>query len=262
MKTALLAGALMGGMASAAWAVGSLVDVNVFDRAENRTLPVYHHAGRYYVPGRPGGEYQISIRNSAGRDILAVLSVDGVNAVTGETANWDQSGYVLGPSVTYEIKGWRKSLERTAAFYFTERGQSYAARTGRPDHIGVIGVAVFRKREPVVGILKDDRARRQVPASEGEAANTAKAEQGSADGARGVAQAPVPASPELGTGHGRSEHSPVRYASFERASHAPDEVITIYYDSYRNLLAQGVIPAQPRRAPPLPFPGQFVPDPS
>jgi hypothetical protein len=264
MKTALLAAALMCGVTGTAWAVGGLVEVNVYDRAESRILPVYHHEGRYYVVGKPGNEYQISVRNNAGRDILAVVSVDGVNAVTGETAHIGQSGYVLGPSAGYKLKGWRKSLQRTAAFYFTERGQSYAARTGRPDQVGVIGVAVFRsKTDPVIGTIKDYRGQRKAPAAEGEPANAWKEEQSAEAADRALGLPPVPGVPEqsLGTGHGRSEHSPVRYASFERVSSAPDEVVTIYYDSYRNLVAQGVIAAPPRIARPVPFPGQFVPDP-
>ena len=67
-------------------------------------------------------------------------------------------------------------------------------------------------------------------------------------------------SARLGTGHGRSETSVVTYTEFERATAVPDEVITIYYDSYRNLVAQGVIRA-PSLARPDPFPGRFVPDP-
>ena len=70
-----------------------------------------------------------------------------------------------------------------------------------------------------------------------------------------------PADKRLGTGHGQSETSVVRYANFERASSTPDEVIAIYYDSYRNLVAQGVIRDNARVARPHPFPGQFVPDP-
>jgi hypothetical protein len=75
--------------------------------------------------------------------------------------------------------------------------------------------------------------------------------------------APQPPAPEksLGTGHGRSETSIVRYTRFERASSTPDEVITVYYDSYPNLVAQGVIKDAPRIARPNPFPGRFVPDP-
>ena len=66
---------------------------------------------------------------------------------------------------------------------------------------------------------------------------------------------------ELGTGHGRGEDSPAQYVAFERATSVPAEVLTLYYDSYRNLLARGVIrqpvPFAPRRRP---FP-DFVPDP-
>ncbi|EFK95560.1 conserved hypothetical protein, partial [sediment metagenome] len=44
------------------------------------------------------------------------------------------------------VQGWRKDLNRTAAFYFSDPQASYAARTGRPDDLGVIGVALFRER--------------------------------------------------------------------------------------------------------------------
>jgi transposase len=69
-------------------------------------------------------------------------------------------------------------------------------------------------------------------------------------------RAPLPAAP-LGTGHGRREESRVRWVSFERASDAPAETIAIYYDSYRNLVARGIL----RSRDPDPFPGAFVPDP-
>ncbi len=270
MKNALITVALMMGIASQAQAVGGVADVSVYDRAENRTLPVYYHQGRYYIAGKPGNEYQVNIRNNQPGEILSVIAVDGVNAVSGETANWSQTGYVLGAHTSFGIKGWRKSLQRTAAFFFTELENSYAARSGRPDNVGVIGVAVFRKKaEPAVGINRHFERKRQAaaddgPASEGQ--NTAKDEV--AQGARSEAApppastvAPQPEPKKLGTGHGQSETSVVRYANFERASSTPDEVITIYYDSYRNLVAQGVIRDRTRIARPNPFPNQFVPDP-
>ena len=137
---------LLGALATPAGAVGNLVDVTVYDRKERRVLPVHRHRGRLYVVGSPGNEYQIRVRNRTGGDILSIVSVDGVNAVSGETAAWHQTGYVLGPQQGFDIKGWRKSLERVAAFFFTEHQNSYAARTGRPDNLGVIGVAVFRRK--------------------------------------------------------------------------------------------------------------------
>jgi hypothetical protein len=266
--------------AGAAGAVGNIADVTVYDRAEGRALPVYHHEGRYYVVGRPGNEYQIRVQNRSGADVLAVMSVDGVNAISGETANWSQSGYVLAPGVSYDIRGWRKSLERIAAFFFTEHQNSYAERTGRPDNVGVIGVALFRRKiEPEARIdqtppreqpwygARDDSSYGSTAGSSAPAAPASKAESAagaarSSGGSSDVQRREPSAqrSPSLGTGHGRSEASRVSYTNFERATPNPDEVIAIRYDSYNNLVALGVIRA-PRVASPSPFPGQFAPDP-
>jgi hypothetical protein len=265
VKKALIAAALLFGCIGQALAVGSIADVTVYDRAENRTLPVHYHEGRYYVVGKPGNEYQVNIRNNQSGEILTVISVDGVNAVSGATANWGQTGYVLSPYTSFGIKGWRKSTQRVAAFFFTELDNSYAVRTGRPDNIGVIGVAVFRKKpESAVSINRDFHQRREAPASGapvGDVESAAKESLRAADAAPPVVPQPVLPEKSLGTGHGKSETSVVRYTNSERAASTPDEVITIYYDSYRNLAAQGVTRDSERIARPSPFPGQFVPDP-
>ncbi len=235
-----------------AFALGSLADITVYDRAQGRQLPLYWHEGRAYVVGNPGNEYSIRIRNKAREDLLAVVSVDGVNVVTGQTASPQQSGYVLQPWRVLDLQGWRKNLASTAAFYFTPLPDSYAARTGRPDHVGVIGVALF-KRKP-----------RPQPFSQIAPAAPLARSEASRDAASGAAEAEPRAQAEqkLGTGHGRVETSHARYASFERATSEPAETVIIYYDSYRNLAARGVIrePVAPRLPHPHPFPG-FVPDP-
>jgi hypothetical protein len=241
----LVAAALALCACTQALAVGRLADVNVFDRSDGRPLPVYWHQGRAYVVGKPGNEYRIAVRNRQGADLLAVMSVDGVNVITGETAHPMQSGYVLGPRGRLEVKGWRKSLARTAAFYFTELDDSYAARTGRPDNVGVIGVALFRKKaeppQPFSGIARAPRA-------------DAPAERSAADAGKAAgAQAAAP----LATGHGRVETSYARHVAFERATAIPEETVVIRYDSYRNLVALGVI--REVRSDPRPFPC-FVPD--
>ena len=266
MKKRLIAAlALWASFAGTAAAVGNLVDVTIHDRAENRALPVYRHEGRYYVVGKPGNEYHVRVRNRTAADVLAVVSVDGVNAVSGETANWNQAGYVLAPTQSFDIRGWRKSLQRVAAFFFTEHQHSYAARTGRPDNVGVIGVAVFRKQpEPQVYLPRDrswgPRAESSQPGGEsGAAADSASRLAENAPASR-AAPFPVEKSTVLGTGHGRSVASPVAYTDFARATAAPEDVIVIQYDTYSNLVAMGVIQA-PRIAAPAPFPGQFVPDP-
>lgn len=239
-------------------AVGRLADVTIYDRTDHSNLPVYWHEGRAWVVGKPGNEYQISVRNRTGEDVMAVMSVDGVNVVTGETARADQSGYVIAASRSYSIGGWRKNREQTAAFYFTRLADSYAARTGRPDSVGVIGVAVFKRKpaEPPLAIAPRSPASSAAPAAS-EAAPLR-------DEARGSASEFAPRArteERLGTGHGRLEYSQVRFTRFERASDAPAESIAIYYDSYQNLLARGVIRAPALQFPPQPFPG-FVPDPA
>lgn len=270
MKLTLIAAALAAcTLALPAAAVGNIADIVIHDRAQNRTLPVYVHEGRHYVVGQPGNEYEIRLRNRQRADILTVVSVDGVDVISGETADWQQSGYVLAPQQGFGVKGWRKSLERTAAFYFTALPDSYAARTGRPDNVGVIGVAVFRKKpEPVVQYAPPRLARSmeaEAPAPSATAEDRGPARD-AASGAGTAARAEAPAnaaqkSARLGTGHGRSETSVVTYTEFERATAAPAEIITIYYDSYRNLVAQGVIREPLLAARPDPFPARFAPDP-
>lgn len=254
--------------------VGQYVGVEVIDRDTGRIAPVYAHDGQYWLAGTPGHRYAVRLRNLSGERVLAVLSVDGINAVSGETASAQQAGYVLAPWQQNEVAGWRKSLHDIAQFEFTALPDSYAARTGRPANVGVIGVAVFRERAPRWSGYEDAISKREAPAA---AAPPAAAEADASHGGVGAtagarrAQAPAlgqigpPASPKLGTGHGAREWSQARQVAFERDSTTPVEVHALRYDSERNLIAMGVIPPRhpypqhPHQ--PEPFPVGFVPDP-
>ncbi len=244
---ALLALAILSGCASVADA-GRLAEVDIISGSTGQKLETWRHGGRLYVAGTPGERYAVRLANRSGGRLLAVLSVDGVNAVSGETAAAWQSGYVLDPGQSAEIRGWRKSLEDVAAFYFTALPDSYAARSGRPDNVGVIGVALFREfvapRPLPHGALS-----KQAPAA-------AEASQDAAAGGPARREAE-----RLGTGHGERLGDPTRYTDFRRAGEAPAEVLAIHYDSRDNLVARGIIPRAPRHVHPQPFPGGFVPDP-
>lgn len=242
----------------------SLVQIEVYDRSEHTTLPVYTKDGRRYIVGTPGNEYSLRIRNRTGARVLVVTSVDGVNVISGDTASPSQSGYVLDPYGSVDVIGWRKSLQRTAAFFFTDLHNSYAARTGRPENVGVIGVAVFREKPQPIAVPRRERA-------EPYASEAAPAAPSSTIGPRGLSSNELESdsvarqASKLGTGHGRSEASPVRVVTFDRASDTPSETIAIQYDQRENLAALGVLPPTPRitRREPDPFPGQlrFAPDP-
>jgi hypothetical protein len=279
----VLAATLLTGCASIAGA-GSLADVAVINRTTGERLQLYRHGGRLYVEGKAGERYAVELRNRTGDRILTVLSVDGINAVTGQTAATSQSGYVLSSWSRAEIDGWRKDLSEVAAFYFTALPDSYAARTGRPDNVGVIGVAVYKEyAEPPRALLEaptqqkaeasgrlsaSDTASRQ---SAGDSADRPSAGEPAGAAAASAKAAPAPsaqsaqrnklAEQKLGTGHGERIHAPTYSTEFRRASNTPSEAITIYYDSRQNLIAQGIIPRHPDM--PQPFPnGGFAPDPS
>jgi hypothetical protein len=258
-------------------AVGALVDVQIVDRGRGETLSTWHARGSTWVAGRPGDRYAVRLTNRSPGRVLVVLSVDGVNAVSGETAAVGQTGYVLAPYQSAEITGWRKSYSEAAAFYFTALPDSYAARTGRPDNVGVIGAAVFRERvpEPPMGSwfqpsppLAKDRAangalegERQKSQAADSAAPAAPVTQEPSASRRAPSELAAREEKRLGTGHGEREYSPTTQTAFERASSQPAEIVQVRYDSYQNLLASGIIP-RPRPIPRQPdaFPS-FVPDP-
>lgn len=237
-----------------------LIEMKVIDRNQGQEYNTYYQSGKRYIAGDPGARYAIRLSNRSGERVLAVLSVDGVNAITGENAGTQQSGYVLAPYASVEIAGWRKSQREVAQFYFTALPDSYAARTQRPENVGVIGVAVFREKiaqpiavAPEAEYFDQDArsaARKAAPASSmGALADNAEA-------------SPRLKQERLGTGHGAREYAPITNVEFERRSTRPEQVIALFYDSRANLLARGIIPRPTPYHQPQPFPQQYVPDPS
>lgn len=256
-----------------AQAVGHLADVTIVDRNTGATLPVHYAHGEYWVAGRPGTRYAITVRNRIGERVLAVPSVDGVNVLSGETAAWDQRGYVFSAYEGYQISGWRKNSREIAAFEFSSVANSYASRTGRPAHVGVIGVALFREQSPLPApsvASEPDSQRRESgpPASPPFPAPTPRAEaSGRSMSGDTLAKAAPALSARLGTAHGQRETSIVTHTNFTRLQEHPNEIIRIRYDSRTNLIASGVI-REPVARPHVPqaFPQSgtvsYVPDPN
>lgn len=262
--------ALTGLFAGNASAYGrNLVDIEVIDRETGRQMPLFESRGNAYIAGEPGHRYSVNLRNRSGERVLAVLSVDGVNAITGQSANPQQSGYVLAPYQSTQVSGWRKSNNQVAQFVFTAPWDSYAARTGRPRNIGVIGVAVFREAEPIW--YRDDQEisrYKSAPSEPGRAGQSAPAPAAdAASGSGALAKRSAPSSrdqhSELGTAHGDREYAPVRTTEFRRASNRPDAIVELQYDTYAHLVERGVIPRRSRiyEREPRAFAGHFVPDP-
>jgi hypothetical protein len=275
-----------------------LVGMTVVDRDTGQRLAVYEKEGRSYVAGRPGARYAIRLANQAGGRVLVVLSVDGINVVSGETAHWNQTGYVLDAYASYDIAGWRKSDSAVAAFEFAALRDSYAARTGRPGNVGVIGMAVFYEKPmprpakvhslPMEPETETRASAAGAPRGPDNADASETGPSGRAERRREATAAATPppaASPaaadrlapstmaklnaeRLGTGHGRRETSEVRRTAFERLSPTPQLQAELLYDSFHNLVAAGVIPPShvslnvpPRAFPALDENSGYVQDP-
>lgn len=262
IRRLLLVLALASATACSALSARERVLLDIVDRDTGQLLPEYAARGDTWVAGAPGHRYSVRLTNTTGERVLVVLSVDGVNAVTGETASPSQGGYVLDPWESTEIAGWRKSLDDIAQFVFTDLPDSYAARTGRPDNVGVVGIAVFRERQarpvyaPPAPPIAMDQARRDAAANKSAAPAAQPAD----------ARAEAESMPQrLGTGHGEREWSPVGRTEFVRASSRPEQVSQLRYDDRDALVAIGILPRERwphvRGDAPRAFPDGFVADP-
>lgn len=268
----LAAAVLAAGLGGAARVYADQVDLAVVDRDTGRPLRVWRHDGHLFVAGRPGSRYSLRVTNNTRGRVLVVLSVDGVNIISGQTADYDQRGYIFKAHEAYDLSGWRRSDAEIAAFVFAPLPKSYAARTGRPGNVGVIGMAVFDEKPPAPREVEGPSAAMAKPMA---APPPPPPEQGSATRAAPGSQAEISdlvvtarkREEKLGTGYGEIEESVINIEPFERASANPRFIREVRYDSYDNLVASGVIrPAWNDRVGPRPFPARpdgegYVPDP-
>jgi hypothetical protein len=219
-------------------------------------LPTFQHDGETYVLGQLGQRYTLRIRNNSPRRIEAVVSVDGRDAVDGKSADYrSKRGYLVPPWGQMEIDGWRLSQWQAAAFRFSTVDSSYAARSGAPRDVGVIGAAIFTERHapppPPVLELPAPRADRS-SSSDGrfapsdESAASPQASKGASRSAEPSAAPAAGAMAErhrggLGTEFGEAVSSPIREVAFVRASPVrPNAILGVRYNDRSGLLAAGI----------------------
>jgi hypothetical protein len=191
---------------------------------ELQPLPTFAQEGRRFVLGALGARYRIRIVNPTSARLEAVVSVDGLDAVDGRPADLAKRGYVIPAFGDVTIDGWRTTLDTVAAFRFSSVRDSFAGRKEQDRNVGVIGVAFFRERPPVVW--------RPSPGWRGPAP--------SAGAAGGASRAPSSERRGLGTQFGESHDSRVVETTFVRADFAPTNVSELRYDDRAGLLARGI----------------------
>jgi hypothetical protein len=255
-------------------ATGSRVGVAV--EVEGRRAPLYPStdgSGRRYFEAREGAPYAVVLSNRTRERLGVVLTVDGLNAITGQRDAGRGRMYVLAPYEETTVRGWRSSLDEVRQFRFVDERTSYAARTGQASgRLGWIEATVFREDRPYVSrpcgwfpcAVPRDRVEEPSTGDEGydgPAARSSEAPPAAAapesrpmdraDGgatqnksAEGLRRAPSAETDRSfpGTGWGERAYDPVRVVDF-RAQAAPAEQITLRYEYARTLRALGILPA-------------------
>lgn len=119
----------------------------------NKPIKTYYdEEGRCWVEARNGSTYSIQVKNTSNKSVLAVISVDGINVISGEQAEVkEENGYIIRPYSILDIEGWRISNEKVKKFIFTfNKEKSYSVKLGAgKQNLGVIGFAFF-KEKPVI----------------------------------------------------------------------------------------------------------------
>jgi hypothetical protein len=219
---------------------------------DGRQLTEYAARGRRYIEALENAEYEVRIHNPTGSRVAVALSVDGLNSIDARhTSAWDAHKWVIEPFGTIHVRGWQMSGESARRFYFTTEHDSYAAKLGQAQNLGLITAVFFRERRPVTitqaiprSSNKEDQARDERSAPEPKSMGESSASsQGGRDAAkqRSVPSYPPPDDESAATGIGRSVRNDVQWIKLDLDARPAGE-ITIRYEYRASLVRLGIIP--------------------
>ncbi len=194
-----------------------------------RPIREYDHAEKTYVEGRKGSEFTLRIHNDTEREVEAVVTLDGLSVMNGKKGHFGVGGYIVRPYSHLDVPGWRLDNDRVARFYFAHFDEAYASQMGSPENVGVIGCAIFPKREVLI--------RPQW-------------------GKGGLETMGATMRGGIGGGFGRETSHHVHEVQFTRDNPlSPQVVLVIHYGDKQQLTGWGVLPEKTANIAPNPFPG-------
>ncbi len=111
-----------------------------------------------FIEGFRGTPYSIRLRNNSNQKVLAIVSVDGLNCVSGKPSGSTAGrGYIVQSFGSVEIKGFRISDSEVSQFKFSNKSKSYAASKGGEQNAGIISVNfIAEKVKPIVNLPETD----------------------------------------------------------------------------------------------------------
>lgn len=220
----------------------------------------YSARGRRYIEALQNAEYELRIHNATGSRVAVALSVDGMNTIDARhTSAWDAHKWVIEPYGTINVRGWQMSSQNARRFYFTTERDSYGAKIGQTENLGLIAAVFYRERRPIIitpitpGSTRNDRAkederirednpRAETTESAGTSAPRDAAKAGTAN------SYPPPDDESAATGIGRTISNGVQWVKMDLDPRPVGEIAMRY--EYRDALVRlGIIP---RDYPPRP----------
>lgn len=230
-----------------------------------RAIEEYRHQNQTWVEGRQGSDYELAFRNDSYTRRKLVISVDGLNVLTGDS-NWER-GYVIDPWSHVSIPGWRINSNEVAKFVFSSIPNTYNQQNvaGDKANIGVIGCMVFDQKVPINWQLTYTG----LPPSwnwgdntTGGNANFGVLRSGMSTpvsygcGVDFLEQQSAGESSSVGTGWGDSKGFKTKEVSYDFYPLASDTLLA-YYDDFKGLVRRGIdtgVKVRPQWKP-NPFPG-------
>jgi len=275
LTAAILLAAGAAAVPLASTAPGPLPTLDILVDGHRR--PAYPARGTQYVEALKGREYEIRIRNPYPVRVAVALSVDGLNTIDARHTSAEAGRkWVLGPYESITISGWQTSMTHARRFEFTSEEQSYGARLGKTNDLGIITAVFFRERtpEPIVLSERFGAPRSEVPAPAAAGQNRDRsappADAGAASpsgSAQKQAARAAEADEYAATGIGRPTDHAVRQVYLDLES-TPAASISIRYEYRAQLVRLGVLASRPadldsldRRERARGFDAGFCPDP-
>lgn len=210
-----------------------------------RPLEELHGRGRRYVEAVEGAEYELIVRNPLPVRVAVALAVDGLNTIDARhTSSWDASKWVIEPYRSIRLSGWQMSSRHARRFYFTTERDSYAARRGRTQDLGVITAVFYRELTPRPYPVTPPPIYREgeepLRRSESDGRDNSQSRETSKSRG-GATAAPRPDDEHAATGIGRPVDHHVSWVSLD-LDRRPAAEVTIRYEYRDALLRLGVLP--------------------
>ena len=233
-------------------AVEPVAEVNGFSvevLIDGRRTTEYAARGRRYIEALESAEYELRIHNPTGSRVAVALAVDGMNTIDARHSSaWEARKWVIEPYGTINVRGWQMSADNARRFYFTTERDSYGAKIGQAQNLGVISAVFFRERRPVTIMPVTPGGREERPTyKRGDSSRTenAPAESSPSAGAnRDAAKSrpyPPPDDESAATGIGRNVQNGVTWIKME-LDPRPVADVTIRYEYREALVRLGILP--------------------